>query len=30
MFGMLSMLASTPWLQFNPLSLMNANKGSLE
>ena len=27
MFGMMSMLASTPWLQFNPLSLMNANKG---
>jgi NADPH:quinone reductase-like Zn-dependent oxidoreductase len=27
MFGMLSMLASTPWLQFNPLSLMNADKG---
>jgi NADPH:quinone reductase-like Zn-dependent oxidoreductase len=27
MFGMLSMLASTPWLQFNPLSLMNASKG---
>ncbi len=27
MFGILSMLASTPWLQFNPLSLMNANKG---
>ena len=27
MFGMLSMLASTPWLQFNPLSLMNANSG---
>ena len=27
MFGTLSMLASTPWLQFNPLSLMNANKG---
>jgi hypothetical protein len=27
MFGMLSMLASMPWLQFNPLSLMNANKG---
>jgi NADPH:quinone reductase-like Zn-dependent oxidoreductase len=27
MFGLLSMLASTPWLQFNPLSLMNANKG---
>jgi len=25
--GMLSVLASTPWLQFNPLSLMNANKG---
>ena len=21
------MLASTPWFQFNPLSLMNANKG---
>ena len=21
------MLASTPWLQFNPLALMNANKG---
>ena len=27
MFGTLSMLAGTPWLQFNPLSLMNANKG---
>jgi synaptic vesicle membrane protein VAT-1 len=27
MLGMLTMLASTPWLQFNPLSLMNANKG---
>jgi NADPH:quinone reductase-like Zn-dependent oxidoreductase len=27
MFGMLSMLASTSSLQFNPLSLMNANKG---
>ena len=26
-FGLVSMLASTPWLQFNPLSLMNANKG---
>ena len=26
-FGMLSVLASTPWFQFNPLSLMNANKG---
>jgi len=25
--AMLSLLASTPWLQFNPLSLMNANKG---
>ena len=25
---MLSMLASTPWLQFNPLSLMNDNKGA--
>jgi hypothetical protein len=24
---MLSMFASTPWPQFNPLSLMNANKG---
>ena len=26
-FGLVSMLVSTPWLQFNPLSLMNANKG---
>jgi len=26
-FGLVSILASTPWLQFNPLSLMNANKG---
>jgi hypothetical protein len=26
-FGMLSMFASTPWPQFNPLSSMNANKG---
>lgn len=26
-FDMLGMLARTPWLQFNPLSLMNANKG---
>lgn len=26
-FGMVSMLAQTPWLQFNPLSLINANKG---
>jgi synaptic vesicle membrane protein VAT-1 len=25
--GALSMLASTPWLQFNPLALMNVNKG---
>ncbi len=25
--SMLSMLATTPWFQFNPLSLMNANKG---
>ncbi len=24
---MLVLLAGTPWLQFNPLSLMNANKG---
>lgn len=27
MLGMLALLARTPWLQFNPLSLMNANKG---
>jgi len=26
-FGMMSMLANTPWVQFNPMSLMNANKG---
>jgi NADPH:quinone reductase-like Zn-dependent oxidoreductase len=25
--GMLGLLANTPWFQFNPLSLMNANKG---
>jgi NADPH:quinone reductase-like Zn-dependent oxidoreductase len=25
--GMLSLLVKTPWFQFNPLSLMNANKG---
>ena len=25
--GMVSALANTPWVQFNPLSLMNANKG---
>jgi synaptic vesicle membrane protein VAT-1 len=25
--GMVSTLAKTPWVQFNPLSLMNANKG---
>src|SRR5271165_959173 len=25
--GLVSMLASTPWFQFNPLSLMSANKG---
>jgi synaptic vesicle membrane protein VAT-1 len=25
--GMVKMLAQTPWLQFNPLSLINANKG---
>jgi synaptic vesicle membrane protein VAT-1 len=25
--GMVSMLANTPWVQFNPLALMNANKG---
>jgi NADPH:quinone reductase-like Zn-dependent oxidoreductase len=27
LLSMLSMLANTPWFQFNPLSLMNANKG---
>jgi NADPH:quinone reductase-like Zn-dependent oxidoreductase len=27
MLGMVSLLAGTPWLQFNPLTLMNANKG---
>ena len=27
MLGMMGMIARTPWLQFNPLSLMNANKG---
>jgi synaptic vesicle membrane protein VAT-1 len=27
MLAMLSLLASVPWFQFNPLSLMNANKG---
>ena len=27
MLGFVSLLASTPWLQFNPISLMNANKG---
>jgi NADPH:quinone reductase-like Zn-dependent oxidoreductase len=26
-FGMASMLVKTPWVQFNPLSLMSANKG---
>ena len=25
--GMVSLLARTPWLSFNPISLMNANKG---
>ena len=25
--GFMSLLANTPWFQFNPLSLMNANKG---
>ena len=25
--GFISMLAGTPWLQFNPLALINANKG---
>jgi NADPH:quinone reductase-like Zn-dependent oxidoreductase len=27
LLGFVSLLASTPWLQFNPISLMNANKG---
>jgi synaptic vesicle membrane protein VAT-1 len=27
MLGMLTVLAGTPWFQFNPISLMNANKG---
>jgi NADPH:quinone reductase-like Zn-dependent oxidoreductase len=27
LLGMLALLAKTPWFQFNPLSLMNANKG---
>ena len=27
LLGMLAVLAGTPWFQFNPLSLMNANKG---
>jgi NADPH:quinone reductase-like Zn-dependent oxidoreductase len=27
LFGMLGMLTRTPWFQFNPISLMNANKG---
>jgi synaptic vesicle membrane protein VAT-1 len=27
LFSLLSMLANTPWFQFNPLRLMNANKG---
>jgi synaptic vesicle membrane protein VAT-1 len=27
LFAMLSMVARTPWFQFNPLALMNANKG---
>ena len=28
LLGMFSLLAYTPWLAFNPLSLMNANKGA--
>ena len=28
MFGMLSVLASTPWLQFNPLSLIKCQQGA--
>jgi NADPH:quinone reductase-like Zn-dependent oxidoreductase len=27
MFGMLGAIIGTPWLQFNPISLFNANKG---
>ena len=27
LLSMLSLLVKTPWLQFNPISLMNANKG---
>jgi NADPH:quinone reductase-like Zn-dependent oxidoreductase len=27
LLGMLTTLAGVPWFQFNPLSLMNANKG---
>ena len=27
LFDMLAMLANTPWFQFNPMSLINANKG---
>jgi NADPH:quinone reductase-like Zn-dependent oxidoreductase len=27
MLGMLAVLAGTPWLQFNPISLISANKG---
>jgi NADPH:quinone reductase-like Zn-dependent oxidoreductase len=27
LLGMLEMLVRTPWFQFNPMSLMNANKG---
>ena len=27
LFDMLAMLARTPWFQFNPMSLINANKG---
>ena len=26
-FALFSMLVNTPWFQFNPLKLMNANKG---
>ena len=26
-FGIIGTLANIPWFQFNPLSLMNANKG---
>ena len=27
LLSLLSMIATTPWFQFNPLRLLNANKG---